>query len=141
MIWDFFVSGAETDRDWVEWIAWHLEQAEYDVVAEVRDRAPGHHRVHRIDEAVRLSRRTVVVLSPAYLADEGLAAEWHSAWESDPGGVRAKLVPVRVAGCRPDGLLRDLRWIDLVGLGRQEAAAALIAGIEGTRPRRRLFPH
>lgn len=144
MLWDFFVSAAETDRDWAEWIAFQLERAGHEVRAEVRDRAPGHHRVHRIDEAVRLSRRTLVVLSPAYLADEGLAAEWHAAWEADPAGLRRTLIPVRVTDCRPEGLLRDLRCLDLTGLDREQAAATLIAEINGTRPReagQRLFPH
>ena len=74
MLWDFFVSGSESDRDWAEWVAFHLERAGHDVRVEVRDRAPGHNRVHRLDEAVRSSRRTLVLLSPAYLADEALAA-------------------------------------------------------------------
>ncbi|WP_191304306.1 toll/interleukin-1 receptor domain-containing protein [Lentzea cavernae] len=144
MLWDFFVSCSETDRSWAEWIAFHLERAGHDVRVEVRDLAPGHNRVHRLDEAVRLSRRTVVVLSPAYLADAELAAEWHSAWDADPAGVRRTLIPVRVANCRPGGLLGDLRCIDLVGLDGARAAAKLITGIDGTRPgggdRPGLFP-
>ncbi|GAB2841994.1 toll/interleukin-1 receptor domain-containing protein [Lentzea nigeriaca] len=144
MLWDFFVSAAETDGDWARWIAFQLEQEGHQVRAEVRDRLPGHHRVHRVDEAVRLSRRTLVVLSPAYLADTALAAEWHAAWDADPAGVRRKLIPVRVADCRPEGLLRDVRYLDLVGLNRDQAAATLIAGINGTHRRQagqRLFPH
>ncbi|MFD9700896.1 toll/interleukin-1 receptor domain-containing protein [Lentzea sp. NPDC059081] len=137
------MSSSESDRDWAEWVAFHLERTGHHVRVEVRDRAPGHNRVHRLDEAVRSSRRTLVVLSPTYLADEALATEWHSAWEADPAGVRRKLVPVRVAECRPEGLLRDLRCIDLVGLDKRLAVARLLDGLDGTRSREgrpRLFP-
>ncbi len=143
MDWDFLVSCAAADRAWGEWIAWALGERGGRVRLESRDALPGSNRVHRLDEAVRLSARTVAVVSPAYLSDVGVAAEWHAAWRADPFGLRRTLVPVRVAPCEPDGLLRDIAYVDLVGLDRDEARARLAEEVGSTRrraPRRPLFP-
>jgi hypothetical protein len=110
---------------------------------ESRDALPGENRVHRLDEAVRLSARTIAVVSPAYLGDPSVAAEWHAVWLADPLGLRRTLVPVRVAPCEPDGLLRDIAYVDLVGLDEARARARLAEEVESTRrraPRRPLFP-
>ena len=143
MEWDFFVSCAAEDNAWGEWIAWDLESRRYRVRLEAWDSGPGDNRVHRLDEAVRLSARTVAVVSPAYLGDARVTAEWHAAWHADPQGVRRTLIPVRVSSCEPEGLLRDLRYIDLVGLSQKQARSRLAEEISGNRPRtprRPLFP-
>lgn len=143
MDWDFLVSCAAADRAWGEWIAWEVESWGRRVRLESRDALPGTNRVHRLDEVVRLSARTIAVVSPAYLADPAVAAEWHAAWRVDPLGLRRTLVPVRVAQCEPSGLLRDIAYVDLVGLDRAQARGRLVEEVESTRrraPRRPLFP-
>ncbi|MCS7477597.1 toll/interleukin-1 receptor domain-containing protein [Umezawaea endophytica] len=135
MEWDFFVSCAESDTGWGEWIAWELESGGSTTYLAVWDSAPGSNAVHRLDEAVRLSERTIAVISPAYLGEPGLGAQWHAAWAADPDGLRRGLIPVRVAPCEPAGLLRDIRCVDLVGLTREQGGRRLAEEIGRGRPR------
>jgi hypothetical protein len=147
MRWDFFVSCAESDRAWGEWIAWSLEERGHRVNLRAWESAPGANVVHGLHEAVRLSARTLAVISPAYLRGEGVLTEWGAAWRADPLGLRRSLLPIRVEECAPEGLLRDIRCVDLVGLGVEVARERLMGEIEaslrGARariPRRPLFP-
>src|SRR5216684_301367 len=39
--WDFFVSYAQPDRAWAEWIAWQLEEGGYRVLIQAWDMVPG----------------------------------------------------------------------------------------------------
>ncbi|RXK82593.1 toll/interleukin-1 receptor domain-containing protein [Chlorobaculum sp. 24CR] len=38
---DFFISYTSADRQWAEWIAWHLEQAGYSTIIQAWDFHPG----------------------------------------------------------------------------------------------------
>ncbi|MBB5959589.1 hypothetical protein FHS29_006210 [Saccharothrix tamanrassetensis] len=143
MRWDFLVSCVAADLGWGEWVAWEIESRNRRVRLEAWDARPGTNRVHSLHDALRSSGRMVVVVSPSYLADADVAGQWHAVWQADPLGVRRSLVPVLVAPCEPDGLLRDIRPIDLVGSTEEEARIRLAEELEGTRPRaprRPLFP-
>jgi Tfp pilus assembly protein PilF len=133
---DVFVSYTEVDRAWAEWIAWQLEQAGYSVFVQAWDILPGQDFVHEMHRVSQRARQTMPVLSPAYLSSSEFGeAEWRVAFAADPGGQERRLVPVRVADCRPEGLLGTRVYIDLVGLGQVEARRALLAGLkEGGRP-------
>ncbi|WP_239311730.1 MULTISPECIES: TIR domain-containing protein [unclassified Frankia] len=128
--WDFLVSAAEADENWGTWIAWELEQRGYRVHIETWDALPGQHDLRRLDDAIRYSERTLVVLSDNYLQAVEVQAEWHAAWQRDPDGMRRRLIPVRVAECKPDGLLRGIVAIDLVGLPREAAATELVEQVK-----------
>jgi tetratricopeptide (TPR) repeat protein len=126
---DFFVSYNRQDRVWAEWIAWTLEERGYVTVLQAWDFRPGSNFVLEMQKAASGTRQTIMVLSPAYLAAEYTQAEWAAAFGADPRGVARKLIPVRVAPCKPAGLLRSLIYIDLVGLSAEEASAALLGGL------------
>jgi hypothetical protein len=143
---DFFVSYTQADRAWAEWLAWELEAAGYTTLLQVwgharRDRVrarhgPGH----------PARRRTILVLSPAYLRSQMAEAEWRPGFKADPSGRARRLLPVRVEDCEPTGLLADRVWIDLMGLDeatargrlREEVARALRGPGRPTTPPR--FP-
>jgi hypothetical protein len=72
---------------------------------------------------------TLAVLSPAYLDSEFGGAEWRPAFAADPSGEGRQLILVRVVECRPEGLLKTRVYVDLVGLGERDAAAALLRGV------------
>jgi len=127
--WDFFVSAAKEDEGWASWITWYLEEQEYRVRYEAWDTQAGNFAGMALDEAIRRSKRTVVVLSPAYLRAERVQAAWQRAWHGDPNGLERRLIPVRVEECQPDGLLRGIVYIDLVGRGEQEARTHLVEQI------------
>lgn len=118
---DFFVSAAEDDQGWGSWIAWYLTKEGYTVRLESWALLAGSRSVEVLNEALESSKRTIAVLSPAYLASKQVQTAWGNAWLDDPAGLERTLIPVRVAPCEPGGLLRGIRYIDLVGL-REDAA-------------------
>jgi tetratricopeptide (TPR) repeat protein len=128
---DFFISYTSTDRAWAEWIAWQLQQAGSSVVLQAWDMVAGRDFVHEMQKATATAKRTIAVLSPAYLGSQFGEAEWRIAFASDPSGEQGLLVAVRVADFTPKGLLATRIYIDLVGKDRQAARTALLDGLKG----------
>ncbi len=128
---DFFISYSTYDKEWARWIAWKLEEAHFSVVLQDWDFRPGENLVLRMDEAAKQTRSTIAILSPAYLNSRFTQPEWAAAFARDPKGREKRLIPVRVGDCDLDGLLRQIIYINLVGLGEQEAKMALLGGLEG----------
>ena len=77
---DFFVSYNKADRQWAEWIAWHLEQAAYTTVIQAWDFRPGGNFVMQMQQAASRAERTVAVLSPDYLSSRFTQPEWAAAF-------------------------------------------------------------
>ena len=67
---DFFISYTRRDRAWAEWIAWTLEENGHSVYLQAWDFRPGSNFVLEIPQAATDARKTLLVLSPAYLAAE-----------------------------------------------------------------------
>jgi hypothetical protein len=126
---DFFISYNGADRAWAEWIGWVLEEAGYSVVLQAWDFRPGGNFVLAMHQAASGTRKTVVVLSEAYLAAEFTQPEWAAAFAEDPRGERRKLIPLRVAPCSPGGLLKSVIHADLVGLHAEEAKNSVLAAV------------
>jgi hypothetical protein len=132
---DFFVSYAQADRAWAEWIAEELETAGYSTLLQAWDFRPGEDFVHEMQRVVSMARRTIAVLSPAYVSSAFGEAQWRAAFASDPTGEQGLLLPVRVEPVDPPGLLRTRVYVDLVGLDEASARSALLAAAGGTRGR------
>ncbi|WP_052710823.1 toll/interleukin-1 receptor domain-containing protein [Pseudofrankia sp. DC12] len=130
---DFFVSYAEVDRPWAEWISWHLEDAGYRVVLQAWDFSAGAHLIRELDWAVSTTARTVAVVSASYLDSAYGEAQWQAAWAADPSGNARKLVAVRVEDCSLPGFLGLLVGADLFGLEQEEAGVRLLAAVAGGR--------
>src|SRR5215813_4318340 len=132
---DFFVSYAEVDRVWAEWVAWQLEDAGHRVLIQAWDVVPGVSWVQQMHDGVQRAARTVVVLSPGYLASVYGAAEWQAAWRVDPLGEQRKLVVVRVADIPRPGLLASVVSIDVFGVtevvARKRLRAAVASVVSG----------
>jgi len=132
----FFVSYNKADRLWAEWIAWQLEAAAYSVVIQAWDFRRGRNFVLEMQRAVEEAQRTMIVLSPDFLASQFTAPEWAAAFAKDPTGAQGLLLPVRVRDCTPTGLLAQISYIDLVGVkSREEARERLLAGVASARPK------
>ena len=126
---DFFVSYNRADRAWAEWLAWQLEAAGYAVVIQAWDFRQGGNYVLDMQRAIDSAQRTLIVLSPDFLASQYTAPEWAAAFAQDPTGAQGRLLPVRVRECQPTGLLAQIVYIDLVGIkNRDEARERLLAG-------------
>jgi hypothetical protein len=130
---DFFVSYTSADRAWAEWIAWQLEAEGYSVVVQAWDFRPGRDFVQQMHQVVERARRTIAVLSPAYLDSAFGGAEWRAVFAKDPTGELGLLLPVRVEEVEPPGLLTTRIYVDLVGKSTDEARAALVAAARDAR--------
>jgi tetratricopeptide (TPR) repeat protein len=130
---DFFVSYTSKDRAWAEWIAWQLEAEGYQVVVEAWDFRPGRDFVQQMHQVVEEAKRTIAVLSPAYLNSGFAGTEWQAVFAKDPTGERGLLLPVRVEEVEPPGLLRTRIYVDLVGKNTADARAALLAAARDAR--------
>jgi hypothetical protein len=130
---DFFVSYNHADEAWAEWVAWVLEEAGYTTRVQVWDFRPGSNFVLEMHRAAQMSERTIAILSPNYLGSHFTKPEWAAAFAHDPEGVGKELIPVRVAPSDADGLLGQIVRIDVVGLNREDAKAALLAGLSPGR--------
>jgi hypothetical protein len=130
---DFFISYTRADKQWAEWIAWILEAEGYTTILQAWDFHSGHNFVVKMDEATRLAKRTIVVLSADYFASRFTPAEWTAAFHRDPKGEKGILIPVRVQPYKAEGLFASIAYIDLVGLDRTQAKKALLKGLQWTR--------
>ncbi len=141
-----FISYNSHDTAWAEWLAWELEVDGYETIIQKWDFAAGGNFVLEMDKAARQCDRTIAVLSPNYFVSSFTPSEWANAFASDPTGNKRQLVPVRVAECDIEGLLRQIVYIDLVGLeegaARERLLARMRAGEEGrAKPTtKRAFP-
>ncbi|WP_322762248.1 KGGVGR-motif variant AAA ATPase [Frankia sp. Cr2] len=129
---DFFISYAEKDRDWAEWVAFQLEDAGYRVLIQTWDLIPGSNWMIALDHAFRSSRRILAIVSRAYLASPYGQAESQAILRSDPSGATRRIIPVRVEDIPLPGLLSTIVGLDLWGLDEATAREKLLANIGAT---------
>ncbi|AOO82984.1 toll/interleukin-1 receptor domain-containing protein [Bosea vaviloviae] len=130
---DFFISYTGVDREWAEWIAYILEEAGFSTVVQAWDFRPGSNFVLAMQKASETAERTVMVLSPDYLKSEMAAPEWASAFARDPQGLERKLLPIMVRACEPQGLLKAIVQVRIVGMDEDASRQAILSGVNRTR--------
>lgn len=126
---DFFISYNGKDQGWAEWIAWTLEEAGYSTVIQAWDFRPGGNFVLEMHKTAQDTQRTLAVLSQNYLDAEYTQPEWADALRRDPQGAQRTLLPVRIDGCHPQGLLASVIYVDLNGLAQDAARQRLLAAL------------
>ncbi|WP_239310699.1 MULTISPECIES: toll/interleukin-1 receptor domain-containing protein [unclassified Frankia] len=136
----FFVSYTGVDVRWAEWVAWTLEAAGHEALIQAWDFGPGSHFVGEMQKALAGDRRTVVVLSAAYLRSAFATEEWQAVWAADPAGARRLLLVVRVEDCDRPGLLRQIVSVDLFGVDDETARDRLVAAIAQGRRKPAVAP-
>jgi tetratricopeptide (TPR) repeat protein len=104
------------------WIAWELEEAGYRTVVQAWDFAPGANFMKKMHQASERCHAVVAVLSERYLESVFAGDEWTAGFRD------RKLLPVRVGGDRPGGLLGPVVSIDLVDLNEDTARKRLLEG-------------
>jgi hypothetical protein len=124
---EFFVSYTSSNRPHAEWIAWVLEEAGYTTLIQAWDIRGNF--VLAMDDAMRDTKRTVAVLSSAYLSSDYAAVEWAAAARRDPRGQQDLLVVFRVEECQPTGWLAQIGYTDLVGLDEAKARESVLARV------------
>jgi hypothetical protein len=126
---DFFISYNKADERWAMGLGDWLDQAGYTTVSQQQDFVPATNFAAEMHRALQSIKRMIMVLSPDYLSAKFPLAEWTAAFATDPACERGTLIPVRVRECQPDGLLRPIVYIDLVGLSVNDAREAFLNGI------------
>ncbi len=128
---DFYISHDEEDREWADWIAWHLEKmGGYTCINPSWDFLAGSNIVHNVHEAVQQAKCTLAVLSPNYLKSSSTQAEWKAALYQDPTGKSGKLLPILVSECELQGLLAPIVPVDLKQCDVQTALRRLLTGVQ-----------
>lgn len=117
-----FVSYAERDRPWAEWVAWHLRQAGLTVDAGAAEWSAGDNTELRRTDAIERAGRAVVLYSEAYFARD--TDEWTVLTAT---GMR--LVPLRIEEVKLPATLQPYVALDLVGLDEDAARARLLEAI------------
>jgi tetratricopeptide (TPR) repeat protein len=132
---NFFISYTGKDLAWAKWIASVLEAEGFTTVYQEHDFPAGSAFLDRMHRAMLECQHTIAVLSDAYLASEYCAKEWQEALDKRGKGDTTALIPVRVEPCSPQGLFRQIVYIDLVPAGSEnEAKELLLARLSGTQP-------
>ncbi len=129
--WDFFVSYTGVDKTWAEWIAWELEDQGHRVLIQAWDMVPGTDWFERMHAGVQGSRRTIAVLSTAYLDSVFGTMEWQAARRTDPAGADRKLLVLRIEDCERSGLLGSVVSDDLFNVDEDTARARLLRAVQG----------
>lgn len=129
---DFFVSYTSQDRKWAEWIAWQLEQEDWECVIQAWDFKPGDDFVAKMREAHAQSKKTLAVLSRASLASKFAAAEVNAAIRASIDGGESRLLPVRIEDCDVPDLLGNRVFIDLFEKNEADARRDLIQGVRAS---------
>src|SRR6266487_2164732 len=137
---DFFISYTGADRGWAEWIAWHLEEKSYTTILQAWDFGAGSNFVVAMHRASIQAQRTLLVVSERSLASGYVEAEWAARFAQDPTGEARRLLPVRIEACDIGGLLGPIVYVDLVGLGPDQAQAALLEGVATGRNKPAVAP-
>ncbi|WP_432128874.1 toll/interleukin-1 receptor domain-containing protein [Streptomyces sp. bgisy082] len=138
---DFFISYADEDLTWAEWIGWQLENEGYTVRLGAWDHeTPGDNSVLARDRDLRAAKRLIAVVSTSYHFSSRGSAEWSSFARDDPSGEGLTVLPVEVEPTPPGALLGNLTPVVLYGLPEARAAAVLKQAVTRTRLKPSLRP-
>lgn len=123
---DVFISYSHHDKAWVrKQLLPGLEAAGLKVCIDYRDFRIGAPSVNEMQRAVTESRKTILVLTPAYLASAWAEFENLMAATLDPANRELRLLPLKLADCQlpvrysyltyvdfsdPDPEERDMAW-------------------------------
>jgi hypothetical protein len=128
---DVFVSHAPADRSWVRAeLLPRLEAAGLGACLDWRDFRPGAARVDEVERAVISSRKTLLVLTPAYVDSEWAEFGNQMVQSLDPAARDLRLIPLLKARCELPLRIRHLTTVDVgdaaeAALGWRRLLAAL----------------
>ncbi|MFF8355092.1 FxSxx-COOH system tetratricopeptide repeat protein [Streptomyces chartreusis] len=126
-----FVSHAGHDGQWAEWVAWHLQEAGYEIELDLWHWRTGEDFVKKMNEALERASAVVALFSPQYFAPGRYTEE---EWTSAVAG-RDRFVPLVVEPLEAGQLPAILRPRIRRELHDLEEAAALEALLEAVRGR------
>jgi tetratricopeptide (TPR) repeat protein len=139
---DVFISHADEDEEWVDSeLLPRLEKAGLVAISKSNFLA-GANELTEIEKAALRSRKTLLVLTPAYVADEEAVLGLNITQSLDPAAFKRRMIPVIREDCEPDWRIRPLVAVDLSDNSEKEWQKLLTAldpdAPEPTNPMQRL---
>ncbi|HLF25255.1 MAG TPA: toll/interleukin-1 receptor domain-containing protein [Anaerolineae bacterium] len=112
---DVFISYSSQDKDWVRGELLHaLEQRGLRVLIDFRDFRPGAPSIKEIERAILISRKTLLILTPDYLASQWTEFENLLLQTLEPSNQNLRLIPLLKAKCDLPLRLRMLTYVNFV---------------------------
>jgi TOMM system kinase/cyclase fusion protein len=132
---DVFISYSHRNEDWVcEWLLPRLRKRRLRVCLDREAFEPGEPSVLAMERAVLTSRKTLLVLTPEYVASEWTEFENLLVQTQDPSARQRRLIPLLVNPCDVPLRLGMLTHVDFTDAEQQEFQLdRLVAAIRGKR--------
>lgn len=110
---DVFISYSHRDASWVQGeLLTKLEAAGLKAMIDVRDFEIGAPSLTEMERAVETSRKTLLVLTPAYLNSEWASFENLMVQTTDPAARQRRIIPLLKEKCDLPLRLRTLTYVD-----------------------------
>ena len=129
---DFFITYHNADRFWAEWIAWHLENANYTVIFPAWDFHVLTDFKLETQKALAAAKYIIAVLSPDYLALRKNQEARTTFFHADMINERKRLIPIQVRECgsRLQKFVGSMIYIDIAGYDKESALTILLDHIQ-----------
>ena len=116
---DVFISYSHADEEWVvNTLLPRLDGAGLKVCIDYRDFKPGKAAVHNMRDAVKRSQRTLLVMTPNWVASESSEYEGIAVRTSDPAGRHGRTIPLLLQPCDIPDDISILTYIDFTRADR-----------------------
>lgn len=136
-IYDAFISYSHRDKDWVRGeLLLRLEREGIKVCIDFRDFEPGAPSVLEMERAVKESRKTFLVLTPAYLESEWTEFEGILLQTLDPANRKRRLIPLLKERCELPLRINAFTHVDFTEDGGAPWSR-LIAALKPPAPQRK----
>jgi hypothetical protein len=118
---DVFISYSHDDEAWVTGtLLPRLEGAGLRACIDFRDFTPGKPALVNMQDAVKNSRHTLLVLTTAWVESEWTLYESLLTRTKDPAGLQRRTVPLRLQPCEIPEFISMLTWVDFTRPDRLE---------------------
>jgi tetratricopeptide (TPR) repeat protein len=132
---DVFISYSHKDAEWVrDWLVFRLKQAGVSVCIDEESFDIGVPALINMENAVAASRRTLIVLTPAWVSSQWTRFEGLLIQHDDPAGVLQFTLPLLLEPCDVPKRIDILTRADFTGKKDAEAEfSKLLDAIQGKR--------
>jgi len=132
---DVFISYSSKDKAWVhDELLKRLEVSGLRVCIDYRDLQPGAPRVSEVERAVLTSHKTLLVLTPDYLADEWAEFGNLMVQTLDPASRDRRFIPLLKVKCELPLRIRHITYVDFAEPEHQPFAWTLLLTALGAPP-------
>jgi tetratricopeptide (TPR) repeat protein len=132
---DVFISYSHADEVWVTGtLLPRLEGAGLRVCIDYRDFDPGRPSLVNMENAVERSRKTLIVLTPAWVESVWTTFEGLLIQTDDPAARRARMIPLLLKPCKPAKRIAMLTYVDFTRPDRLDIAWTQLLTAVGAPP-------